>query len=220
MSHYPILYHGTDARLIKMPHNTLCTYIKDCNMVIDCLWPVFKPYWESEDVSTVINGQVRVINQFKIEKYKDVLNRHSEGLYIFLSNRMITLEAREKGNELYQYGALYLTTDRYKAKRYAMNAFGGGEIGTTSYCLIQAAEALGWDVWKNNSKLANAIKNIKSFAETKPEPVIIPVTDIDFEHLCSQDGSKIYCIDEDTMPQDLRYTKEYRISLDNAEWLF
>lgn len=215
----PILYHGTDARLIEMSTTSLRSYIKDCNEVVDCLWSILKPYNDMESVETVFNGQTVYVERQKIRRYEEVLNNYSAGLCANIVGKMYMLQAREKGNGLYQYGSLYFTSFKNKAYNYAFNSFGGGEIGTTAYRMIQAVEALCLSSWKTNDNIVSAIENIKSFAESESKPVIIPIENIDINFLYEENGNMLNFSDTGMLPQDFRYTKEHIFSLENAEYL-
>ena len=47
MSKYPKLYHGTDDRILSMSAEEREQIKKDCIMVSDYLWSLFKPYYET-----------------------------------------------------------------------------------------------------------------------------------------------------------------------------
>ena len=98
------------------------------------------------------------------------------------------LEANENGSQYYQYGDLYLTGDKNKARRYALSSFAGGEIGLIAYRLIQGAEILGWDSCNNDESLKKTIESIKSFAEAQAIPVVIPISDLSLDGFLSYNG--------------------------------
>lgn len=216
----PILYHGTDARLIEMSTTSLRSYINDCNKVVDALWSILKPLNEVETIEEVVNGETIYTCKKKIYWHKEVLNRYSTNLCFNIMERMIMLEARDNRNGYYQYNHLYLTSDKKKAENYALNSFGGGEIGTTAYRMIQAVEALGLNLWGTTPELLGSVENIKTFATSGNRPVIIPVENLDIQYLFKEDGGILDFSNTDMLPQDFRYTKELKLTLNNANYIY
>lgn len=216
----PILYHGTDVRLIQMSKTSLHSYIKDCNKVVDALWTIIKPLNEEETVKKIIYGETKYVCEKKVLRHKDALNRYSANLYFNILERMIMLEARDNRYGLYQYGHLYLTSCKEKAENYALNSFGGGEIGTTAYRMIQTVEALGLNFWETDKDLLRCVENVKAFATADKKPVIIPVENLDIQYLINEDGSILDYCDAEMLPQDFRYTKEIQLTLNNANYLY
>lgn len=214
----PILYHGTDARIIAMSDNERHAYFNVCTEVKDYLWSIFKPYYENEMVETIIHGYKAFVQHLKIERYRDYIIEHSDEItWRNLYEKLMMCDSNERGSQLYQYGYLYLTGDMNKAKRYAFNSFAGGEIGSIAYRLIQGAEILGWI---DNEDIKKGIDTIKTFAEAKATPIVIPVSDLDINYLFGEKGNPIVCQEEWYFKGgNFRYTKEYTLSLEKAIYI-
>lgn len=219
MRNIPILYHGTDARMIEMTFDERQTYLNACKQVLDYFWEIFSPYYLNWDlVETIIDGRIAFISKCRIDKYKDCIIQHSGNfLWSSILDKLQKCEAYKNNNPLYQYGSLYLTGDKYKATVYANDAFAGGEIGSISYRFIQLAEIL-----KNEIRYEefDAIKKIKAFAEAEPCPVLIPFSDLDANYLLTDKGTPLDNEDECILEiLSFRYTKDYTLTLDNAIYL-
>lgn len=217
-----ILFHGTDARLISLSETERCAYIEGCIKAIKHLWSIFKPYYVTQElVETVIKGNKAFVLQRKIEMYKEYIINHSDSVYWYnLYEKLSMLEANENGSQYYQYGDLYLTGDKNKARRYALSSFAGGEIGLIAYRLIQGAEILGWDSCNNDESLKKTIESIKSFAEAQVIPVVIPISDLDMDYLFYETGGSIKNDNKFLWTiMSVRYTKEYTLSLEKAIYI-
>lgn len=219
MRNIPILYHGTDARMIEMSFDERQTYLNACKQVVDYFGERFLPYYTNWDmVETIIDGRIAFISKRRIEKYKDYIIQHSGAtLWYNIIEKLSMYELNNENCQLYQYDCLYLTGDYNKAANYATRAFAGGEIGLISYRFIQLAEIL-----KNEIRYEefDAIKKIKAFAEAEPCPVLIPFSDLDANYLLTDKGSPLDNEDECILDiLSFRYTKDYALTLDNAIYL-
>ena len=215
------LYHGTDARLIAFSETERYTYLEDCKKVIQYLWSIFKPYYVTQElVETKINGEKAYILQRKIEQYKHcIIEQSDKNVWYNLFEKLIMLEANENGSPNYQYGDLYLTGDKNKAKSYVLRSFAGGEIGSIAYRLIQGAEILEWINLDEQDEVYKAIGKIKQFAEDKPNPVVLKIKDISVGNLLLENGNPVkqkdlalvrYC--------SFRYKDNFDLSMDNVEY--
>lgn len=221
MNTHPILYHGTDARIIAMSYEERKAYFNMCAKIKGNLWAIFKPYYVNEMVEKSFNGHKKFVQQYRIENYKDYIIEHSStDTWTNLYEKLMMCNCNETKSQLYQYGDLYLTGDIDKAKRYALRSFAGGEIGLIVYRLIQGLEALGWDNFINDEFIKNNIRTIKSFAEQNAVPIVIPISDLDLNYLLTEKGE---CIDQQNelvyKIGTFRYVKEHSLSLKNAIYL-
>lgn len=219
----PPLYHGTDARIIEMSDKERQQYIENCNICIDYLWEQYKPYLVQEQCQTTINGQLAYIQKNKLEQFKDLLTKRGNPyMYINLLTAVNRTECYKSESGLYQYGYLYLTGDKEKAKRYAIDSFAGGELGLNAYRLLEGAFVLGLDMKPKDKDIEYAIKRIKSFAEDVEHhnPILIEVHNIEPEYLLSENGEPInYTLNLSHNILSYRYTKKYKLDLYNAIFL-
>ncbi|MBQ2123269.1 MAG: hypothetical protein II200_04665, partial [Bacteroidaceae bacterium] len=62
MRNIPILYHGTDARMIEMSFDERQIYLNACKQVVDYFGEIFLPYYTNWDmVETIIDGRIAFI---------------------------------------------------------------------------------------------------------------------------------------------------------------
>lgn len=84
---------------------------------------------------------------------------------------------------------------------------------------MQAADILGINDITSDKTIENAIMNVKSFAESVSKPVVITIKDIDSNYLFGENGKELMFAHGNWITQNFRYTKEYDLSLENAEYL-
>ena len=129
------------------------------------------------------------------------------------------LEANENGSPNYQYGDLYLTGDKNKAKSYALRSFAGGEIGSIAYRLIQGAGILGWINLDEQDEVYKAIGKIKQFAEDEPNPVVLKIKDIGVGNLLLENGNPVQQKDLALVRYgSFRCKDNFDLSMDNVEY--
>ena len=217
------LYHGTDARLVKMSQEERNEYLNYCNLVIDYFWRLFEPYYSSFETQQVtINGNKTSVQVRTIEKYKPLFEAQDKiGVYYNLIEKLWMIETTRNGNEQYQYGDLYLTSSKLKARDYALHSFAGGELGSIAQRLILAAELMEVEQIDMDEKTRKAIETIKSFTNN-PEvicPVIVKVPNIEIKYLKSDKGEQLEWMTDHFTHQDFRYSKKIELSLVDAEYL-
>ena len=61
--------------------------------------------------------------------------------------------------------------------------------------------------------------NVKRFAEGGSKPIVITMKDIDSNYLFGENGKELMFAQGSWITQNFRYTKEYDLSLENAEYL-
>lgn len=226
------LYHGTDARILEMTKEEREQYKRECNLVIDALFPLYKPLLVQEKVETAYNGQTRYVYEYPLKlKYESVLKeKGDEYMYINLLEKLLMIDAQKNGAELYQYKDLYLCSLKRSAMNYAQRSYAGGETGLIAYRLIKGAEIIGFDNMYNDQVVKQAAERIKEFAkEGNERPAIITIEGVDIKDLLREDGRPLSDIDLKLI-NDLakvagfkfRYTKpielsKYKIELLNKE---
>ena len=219
MPKMPTLYHGTDARLVNMSKDERNSYLNHCKVVTDFLWTIFKPFMEKEDYLDTYNGVECICRRHKIERYMNsYIEKFGKNAWYNMFEKLQMLGFRDDGNEQYQYKSFYLTFNRHIAQKFARRSFAGGEQGLIAYYLITALENLGWD--NDVTPIKSSIVIIKSFANGKAQPVIIPFDNLDLDFLQTEAGRPLNRDwDYSELQINVRYTKECEMSLQKAEYL-
>lgn len=193
------LFHGTDRRVIEMSDNERMEYLDDCSRSIDYLWPFYEPIYKKDLTIGVLKE--RLISDEDISVWYN------------LCNALTCNNARLNGNQSYQYGDFYLTTEEWKAENYARRAFAGGEKGLIAYRMYDAAQRIKFDNWYPSTEVARAFKRIKDFAECKEEPIVLAFNNLDIKYMSDAKGRPIMV----GVFQDLRYTKPIDLNLYEAK---
>ena len=217
------LYHGTDARIIEMTRDERQEYLNGCNLVIDALYPLFKPLLEWEKVEGIINGEKVFFYEHPLKlRYEKLLNeKGGSGMYLNLFEKLTMIGARNNGAGLYQYWDFYVCGSKRIAMNYAIRSNAGGEIGLNAYRLIQGAEIIGFEDMYQDSKVRLASERIKEFAkEDNRRPAIVTIEGIDLDYLFYEDGKPLFEDDKEELfdrrkrsRYQFRYTKPVELSL-------
>ena len=191
------LYHGTDARVIRMSNEERKAYVAGCNFVIDKLCHSFGILEPSR------------VKELGIELY----------------TLLFMIQQRNKKSEFFQYNVLCLTNLYDRAMYYANHSFAGGEVGFLAYNLIKQCENRFPEKFKLYENIDVTINNIKKFAEEETRyPVIITINDIDTDYLvfesgCKIDDESIKVITEQTFETSFKYKKELDLNQYKIEYL-
>ena len=187
------LYHGSDARIIEMTKEEREQYKNDCDLVVNSLFPLFKPLMSYEKVERILNGEKSYVYEIPLKRYQNLLDeKGGQYMYINLFEKLTMIDARNNGSELYQYNDLYLCASKLTAINYARRSYAGGETGLNAYRLIQGAEIVGFENMYADPNVKRAAERIKEFAkEGNERPVIITIDDIDPCYLFYEDGKPI-----------------------------
>lgn len=187
------LYHGSDARIIEMTKEEREQYKNDCDLVVNSLFPLFKPLMSYEKVERILNGEKSYVYEIPLKRYQNLLDeKGGQYMYINLFEKLTMIDARNNGSELYQYNDLYLCASKLTAINYARRSYAGGETGLNAYRLIQGAEIVGFENMYADPNVKRAAERIKEFAkEGNERPVIITIEDIDSCYLFYEDGKPI-----------------------------
>lgn len=215
------LYHGTDKRMILMSKETREKYVGYCWRVIEYLRNVLLPFLEMERVEYIQDGVKEYISEYKIMRFKSLMEEKGGKVLwtnfyqtLLLSEAVLNKDESHSGMN-FKYGDLYLTGDKNKAINYARRAFAGGEQGLFAYRLIQGTEILGM-LHLDSPEIEQNVNTIKMFAESEPQPVVLQVSNIDYDCLLLESGEPVN-IEEDFLLKGLsyRYTKPYQLNLDD-----
>lgn len=215
----PILFHGTDARIVKMSDDEREYMRQCCKTAGDCLWKHYSQMVKTEarKYKDPKCGEIIIFPQI-ISDYKQQIEAlNIDGLYYGLCWDINNYISYDNGSALYQYGNIYLTASELTAKKYAYKSFAFGEFGHMIYTMILALPAMNFADWNPTQKESDAINQIVSFAHGKSEPVVIPVSDYEIENIRSEDGTKK---DLDVMLMShIRYLGKLKLNLEDAEYL-
>ena len=224
------LYHGTDARIIEMTKEERQQYLNGCRLVIDALYPLFKPLLKSEAVeSKAPDGSKITLYEYPLKlKYEKLLNEKG-GMYMYINlfEKLMMVDSWKNGAGLYQYKDFYVCTSKLTAMNYSRRSYAGGETGLMAYRLIQGAEIIGFENMYQDEEVKQAAERIKEFAKEGDErPAIVTIKDIDTKCLFHEDGRAIekedveeWIISKRKFQWKLRYTKPVDLSKCKVELL-
>ena len=204
MSKVPMLYHGTDARMVLMSEAERQKYKEACTTAIRYLWTLYQPYHEKDMMLRCFMPALGYDDDHK--------------LYLDLMSAMNCLGGKLRGNEFYQYDAFYLTRLRWRAENFAHKAFAGGEYGTTAYRLYKAAKVIDFKNWNPDNVVADALKQIVGMAEEKPQPVLFRFDNLNPDYLMTEHAMPYTEDLYDAVP-NVRYTGKIVLNINEAEWL-
>jgi len=208
--HPSYLFHGTDMKVFLFSDEGRLDYFESCWRVLNHINPFYErlgPF----SYQTLIDAQLDDEVVAKIQRAAR------------------DLHSINQGNHQYEYGDLYLHSSIAEAWSYALNSYGGGELGTNTYNLILGAEALKYDGWNTDMGLMEEIASIKAFAAIPPEPVlfIFPWEEMDASCIKQDTGAELsndnceryrylkqvdlyYYEDKVLLPKEIKDPKRYK----------
>lgn len=188
------LYHGTDARILSMSKEERLQYKKECDLIIDTLYPFFQPLLKWEKTEIKVDGKTIFGYEYPLKlKYGKILNEKG-GMYMYqnLFEKLAMIDCRNNNAGLYQYENLYLCSSKLTAASYATRSFAGGEMGLIAYRLIQGADIINFENFRPNSNIQSIMNKIREFAkEGNEKPAIVTIENIDVDYLSFEDGKPI-----------------------------
>ena len=188
------LYHGTDARILSMSKEERLQYKKECDLIIDTLYPFFQPLLKWEKTEIKVDGKTIFGYEYPLKlKYGKILNEKG-GMYMYqnLFEKLAMIDCRNNNAGLYQYENLYLCSSKLTAASYATSSFAGGEMGLIAYRLIQGADIINFENFRPNSNIQSIMNKIREFAkEGNEKPAIVTIENIDVYYLSFEDGKPI-----------------------------
>lgn len=188
------LYHGTDARILSMSKEERLQYKKECDLIIDTLYPFFQPLLKWEKTEIKVDGKTIFGYEYPLKlKYGKILNEKG-GMYMYqnLFEKLAMIDCRNNNAGLYQYENLYLCSSKLTAASYATSSFAGGEMGLIAYRLIQGADIINFENFRPNSNIQSIMNKIREFTkEGNEKPAIVTIENIDVDYLSFEDGKPI-----------------------------
>jgi hypothetical protein len=198
---YPqALFHGSDAKIIRMTEDERLSYFADCKKAIDYLWPFYEKLMKEDFCFFKLKEK-------KGEEYGDLISlAYSDALAI---------QGYKRGHGQYEYGAFYLAYYN-KACHYAERAYAGGEFARFTHTLITAADVIGFDNWQPDANTRKCFEKVIKMANAPKEPVVFRFAfeDLDIDYLRDERGERIdwfHAIDS------FRYLKPLTLELSKAE---
>ena len=188
------VYHGTDARVIEMTRDEREKYKEDCYLVINSLYPLFKPLMVTEMIEAERNGKKIYYNEYPLKlRYEKLLNeKGGKRMFNNLFEKLYMIDGCKNGVGLYQYNNLYVCASKRSALFYSERSYAGGEVGLVAYRLIQGAEIIGFESLYQDANVKRAADRIKEFAkEGNERPVIVTIEDADVDFLFNEDGTPL-----------------------------
>ena len=169
------LYHGTDKKVLDYSRNERIEIQALCVSISDYAYQLF-----SEDGLSV----------FSPSKYKAKRISEIGEYWLYMLDAFQRYDSRKNGSNLYEYGSLYLTGDKGKAKWYARGAYILGEQGKTAYWLYTAASKI-WNLKACNPYMSRRFERFEELIAKPRIPVILTFNDIPKNDLFSEKGEEI-----------------------------
>lgn len=190
LEQFPVLFHGTDARILDMSEEERHAFHSDCESVSNALWSLFEPNALGQE--TVMDrdssGNEVLVERDRIDRFRERFE--DEGKFRrFVLAVSIFYRSHFLDDTLFEHDAVYLTSFRQGAERYAVRAGHFGEIGFVAYHLADAAKRCGFR--PDCDSLAAKIERIIRFSEAPHYPVVIEVSQYNPDELLGERGEPV-----------------------------
>ena len=169
---FPVLYHGSDERVISMPEEERKEFLSSCWKIAEYVWQYVQPFATTNDHA----------------RFKDYMSEHR--YKVFCLGVSIYYHSRCLENPLFEYDALYLTSFEDEAWRYAHRAHYFGEAGFVAYAMTCAALSRGLELTLDES-MSRMMDSVVAFAEGPRRPVVIAVDQYDPDLLKTETGEEL-----------------------------
>lgn len=188
----PTMYHGTDARILRMSKEEIESFRKDILIVLDYVWPFFEPY-SSEHQHMEYNPKIREHVPVQDAEYlRGPLEYDKDStLYTNIVFGIAINRNRLNGSKQWQYEGLYMSYSEWLAWNYARRAVCFGELGMIAYTFLKGAEKIRFRDWNPEGNVCRAIERVKKFGDEKPEPVVVVLEDLDMDHIRGEGGEPL-----------------------------
>lgn len=173
----PLLFHGTDQRVMSMDKNER---LKLSQCLIDLRDFLVKFYLKQG-----YERDYRDINKL----IADIGDKEKGNeLYEYFGKA----NGGYQGNASYKYGNLYLTNIFSRALGYANKAFIFGEIGYIDYVLLEGIKKIGYVLNNVPKEMQLGIDYIQNAKNEKPDPVVYMYSFIQRKELFMENGSPCF----------------------------
>lgn len=190
LEQFPVLYHGTDAMIMDMSDEERNAFHSDCVAVSKAVWTLFEPYAIGSETSHGKDSfEVQeTVGKDRIDRFRERFE--DEGKFRrFVLAVSIFYRSHFLDDTLFEHDAVYLTSFRQGAERYAVRAGHFGEIGFVAYHLADAAKRCGFR--PDCDSLAAKIERIIRFSEAPHYPVVIEVSQYNPDELLGERGEPV-----------------------------
>ena len=174
------LYHGTDARIVKMTSEDRRSLRENIFKTLDYMWEILMPYYEPYGLGLKFQLLEKLTDATTLNNLSCALNHEN---------------ARRRGSLEWQCPSniIYLTRDIIQAADYAYDSYVFGELGRNTWDIYKGIKALNLETWHPTVLIVDTLNILKNLAETTPEPVIcvIPLSALDMTKL-KEDTGKDY----------------------------
>lgn len=217
-SHNPktadVLYHGTDARIVRMDDSQRQDYFDSCMIAGNYLYQVWKPYESDYDDSRskpIFTSRGPIFRETLLDGKRDV-------------NLMMAIAytgLRLNNCDLWQYGDVYATTMKEHAIGFARNAWAGGELGRFTYYMYDGICKFQIKEWDPTKEVKESLKKVIDFAEADPQPVLFTFKDVPKDFLLNQNGKPLGAGWYDkNVGENFRFKKDkVKLNINDAEFL-
>lgn len=198
------LYHGTDARIVRMSAEERKDMKDFCKMVATTLRRYFPAHLAC------------------LELFKQPLAYDTDSTtYLNLLNALTLCDGMNSNSPNYNYDYFFVANWGSIAENYARRSFAFGEIGLMAYRILDVCLKMGMKKW-GPYPLRDFCKRIIDFAEGEPQPVVFAFDDLDLNCVERANGKKITDMRKDfdiNCGTSYRYTKEVHLDLSKAIYL-
>ena len=175
----PIMYHGSDLRIVSMSQEERIAYKNKCLILAEYLWPNFSECLQLGDYYRELNA--RVSNDVGLSYWNN---------FWYAIN---CFSGYKNNSESYQYDndVIYLTNLKYRAEDYARKAFAGGESGMIAYRFQEMAAYIGFDLSTTPHNLQSALEEVRLMGDSTPKPVLFTIENYDIDKLKFENGKSV-----------------------------
>ena len=198
------LFHGTDAKIVRLGRDGRAAFIAACNRVIDTLLPYFSRVDHKDNPS--LTQLLKTIGAM-------ALTEEERRRYDVIYSDIQGIIGSKSGDPQYQYGNFYLAKHWIDAAGYAHRALEGGELGRFANSIILGAEVLGI----GTGGISDDITLVKGLAAQPAEPVLFCFRHLDLTKLRSSGGGPVDWGKLGTTY--FRYLGDVDLDLDHAAFL-
>ena len=192
LEQFPVLFHGTDARILNMSEAERNAFHSDCETISKAVWPIFEPYVLGQEIAkgndssdAAIDGEL--VKRDRIDRFREYFDEEGQ-FRRFVLAVSIFYRSHFLEDTLFEHDAIYLTSFRQGAERYANRAGYFGEIGFVAYHLADAARRSGCETDDDTSARMN---RIIAFAEGEHHPVVVEVDAYNPDYLLDERGEPL-----------------------------
>lgn len=174
----PELYHGTDAKVLRMTEEERKERERLVYVALDYLWKFYENKLDANGI---------LLNDFQSELINVLGKNNKDALLKACSNNY----SRLKKSKVYEYGNLYVTNSPDRALEYANMSNVYGELGNICKIIYLSSVKLGYDFSDANNEQQKALDMLAVAVTEIPEPIVCIVRGLDINLIASEDAKPI-----------------------------